>query len=123
MGGERDARGAEAQGASVRGGRSGGRRPTAGGPAYRLQGSRGTRGRRPHVRVAGSHLPGRTGPSTILVGRDDIPQFRNKAARNGGWNIPSLSGRPHPLSPRTVLAIMAAALVVVVLLVVRCARG
>lgn len=105
------------------------------GPSYRLSGATGSRGRVPNVRLTGSGrsgksglfghstLAGRTSPSTILVGRGDIPQFRDKAARNGGWSIPSLSGRPQAAATSRAfllaLGVAAVALVVVVALVVR----
>lgn len=105
------------------------------GPSYRLSGATGSRGRVPNVRLTGSGrsgkgglfgrstLAGRTSPSTILVGRGDIPQFRDKAARNGGWSIPSLYGRPQAAATSRAfllaLGVAAVALVMVVALVVR----
>ena len=100
------------------------------GPSYRLSGATGSRGRVPNVRLTGSGrsgrgglfghstLAGRTSPSTILVGRGDIPQFRDKAARNGGWSIPSLSGRPQAAAtPRVFLLAVAVAVAVIALVV------
>lgn len=117
-------------------GRGFGRRsPESTGPSYRLSGATGSRGRVPNVRLTGSGrsgrgglfghstLAGRTSPSTILVGRGDIPQFRDKAARNGGWSIPSLSGRSQAAATSRVfllaVAVAAIALVVVLALAVR----
>ena len=103
-----------------------GRRTGAAAPRYRLHNPGPRRGRgKVSVRVAGSRVPGRQGPSTILVGRDDIPQFRNRAARNGGWNLPSLSSRQRDSSRRELVALVVAAvaLVAVVALVVRACAG
>lgn len=119
----RDRRDGRAGGAARGARRGAGRDRTAGssGPAYRLSGATGSRGRVPHVRLSGSgksSLAGRTSPSTILVGRGDIPQFRDKAARNGGWSIPSLSGRPHAPAPGKFLLVAGVAAAILVALVV-----
>lgn len=106
------------------------------GPSYRLSGATGSRGRVPNVRLTGSGrfskgglfghsaLAGRTSPSTILVGRGDIPQFRDKSARNGGWSIPSLSGRPQAAAtPRVFLLAVAVAVIALVVAVVLAVRS
>lgn len=106
------------------------------GPSYRLSGATGSRGRVPNVRLTGSGrsskgglfghsaLAGRTSPSTILVGRGDIPQFRDKSARNGGWSIPSLSGRPQAAAtPRVFLLAVAVAVIALVVAVVLTVRS
>lgn len=118
-------------------GRGFGRRsPESAGPSYRLSGATGSRGRIPNVRLTGSGrsgrgglfghstLAGRTSPSTILVGRGDIPQFRDKSARNGGWSIPSLSGRPQAAAtPRVFLLAVAVAVIALVVAVVLAVRS
>ena len=53
-----------------------------------------------------------------LTPQRPVPQIRDRTARNGGWNVPSLSARRAPRVPAPLVAAIAVLLVVLAALLV-----